>query len=524
MKDEGLFNKDTLYVLCLFLVAIALYTSGLKDPALRDWDEGIVAGVARDIWRGVRENNWLYPTINNGQPYWNKPPLVHWLIAFSYSLFGVSEWSTRLFPALLSACSVPLLYKIGRELFSSQIAAVFSALVYLTFLPIARHGKVAMLDGAINCWYCLAIWCLLRGRKDRRWLLGTGLGIGLICLTKGIMMGVLLGGILAIFLLWDSPKLLLSPYLVGSLVLGLIPAIAWYVLQYWQYGAEFLGISLGEQTFNRIWQPVSNASSPPWYYILEIAKYGLPWLIFLPKGIKLGIKHYHLSWARLAFVWCGVYLLTTSLMVTKLPWYIMPIYPGLSLLIGASLATAWEKEMYPRSWQITFTVVTLVCWIGSIYLGASGQIEQDVALIIGLLAIAFSIAVILLWSSSPYFIPATIVGFYLALLLLFNSNYWLWELNEAFPVRGIAETIQQHTLPQHNIYTAYPYSRPSLEFYSERLVVPVEDAELKRLWHSGESVYLLLDKDAVERLNLDSYAVLGEKQDNEPWQLMTQQP
>ncbi len=522
MKDEGVFNKDSLYVLSLFIVAIALYTSGLQDPALRDWDEGIVAGVARDIWRGVRENNWLYPTINNGQPYWNKPPLIHWLIAFSYSLFGVSEWSTRLFPALLSASSVPLLYKIGRELFKSQIAAVFSALVYLTFLPIARHGKVAMLDGAINCWFCFAVWCLLRGRKDRRWLLGTGLGIGLICLTKGIMMGVLLGGIITIFLLWDSPKLLLSPYLGGSLILGVIPPIAWYLLQYLHYGAEFLGTSLGEQTFNRIWQPVSNVSSPPWYYLLEIAKYGLPWLIFLPRGIGLAIKHCHLSWAKLTLVWCGVYLLTTSLMVTKLPWYIMPIYPGLSLLIGASLAIAWEKGIYLRSWQIALTVVTLACWIGSIYFG-SGQTERGLAIIIGLLAIGFTVAMILLWFSSRYFIPATIVSFYLALLLLFNSNYWLWELNEAFPVRDIAATIRQQTLPQQNIYTAYPYRRPSLEFYSERLIVPVADNELKQLWQSTESVYLLVNQDAIERLNLNQYVRLGNKEDDELWQLITQE-
>ena len=522
MKDKGVFNRDSLYILCLLILAIALYTSGLKDPALRDWDEGIVAGVARDIWRGFPEQNvWLYPTINNGQPYWNKPPLIHWLIACSYGLFGINEWSTRLFPALISACSIPLLYKIGREVFSDRTPALLSALVYLTLLPIARHGKVAMLDGAINCWFCFAVWCLLKGRKDRRWLLGTGSGIGAICLTKGIMMGVLLGGIIAIFLLWDSPKLILSPYLGISLLLGVIPAIAWYLLQYWHYGSGFLGTNLGEQTFNRIWQPISNAANPPWYYLLEIAKYGLPWLIFLPQGIGLAIKNNHLSWARLTLVWCGVYLLTISLMVTKLPWYIMPIYPGLSLLIGASLEIAWQKNIYPRSWKISLTVVALACWVGGVYLGFSDQIAKELALIVGLLAIAFTIASVLLWLSDRYFILTTIVGFYLALLLLFNSNHWLWELNEAFPVRSIAATIKLYTLSGQNIYTVYPYSRPSLEFYSERQVVPVSDVELKQLWQE-QPVYLLLDRDGVKRLDLKNYVRLGMNQDDGLWQLVTQ--
>ena len=514
-----LLSEDTLYILGLLVLAIALYTLGIQDPALRDWDEGIVASVAREIWRGFPDLTWLYPTIDNGQPYWNKPPLIHWSIAFSYSLFGVSECSTRLFPALISAACVPLLYQIGRELFKSRVAAVFSALVYLTFLPIARHAKVAMLDGAINCWFCLAVWCLLRGRKDRRWLLGTGLGIGLICLTKGMMMGVLLGGILVLFLLWDSPKLLLSPYLAVSLILGAIPAIAWYLLQYLHYGSEFLGISFGEQTFNRIWQPVSNVSSPPWYYLLEIAKYGLPWLIFLPYGIKLAIDNYRFSWAKLTLVWCSVYFLATSLMVTKLPWYIMPIYPGLSLFVGASLAMSWEKRIYPRSWQVALTVVTSVCSIGSIYLGFSGQVELEVAIIIGVIAIAFTLATILLWSTSRYFIPVTIGGFYLALLLFFNSNNWLWEVNEAFPVRAIAAKIEQSTPIEQSIYTNYPYPRPSLRFYSDRIIIPVEDVKLKRLWLQTKPVFLLVDNSAIKRLNLNDSLELGR---NEQWQLITQ--
>ena len=414
---------------------------------------------------------------------------------------------------------MPLLYQIGRELFRSRVAAVFSALVYLTFLPIARHGKVAMLDGAINCWFCLAVWCLLRGRKDRRWLLGTGLGIGLICLTKGMMMGVLLGGILILFLLWDSPKLLLNPYLTISLILGIIPAIAWYLLQYLHYGAEFLGISLGEQTFNRIWQPISN-SSPPWYYLLEIAKYGLPWLIFLPQGIKLVIKNYHLSWAKLALVWCGVYLLTVSLMVTKLPWYIMPVYPGLSLLVGASLARSWEKNIYPRSWQIALTAIAIFCWIGSIYLGFSGQVEQDVAIIIGFLAIAFTVAVILLWLNSRYFILVTIGGFYLGLLLFFNSNSWLWELNEAFAVKPVAATIAQFTSVGQSVYTNYPYPRPSLKFYSDRNIALVDDAKLKHLWLQTEPVFLLVEPHTIKELNLDNSIELGQNQGQ--WQLITQ--
>ena len=517
--DIKLFG-DRLCLFGLFVAAIVLYTSGLENLPLRDWDEGIVAGVARNIWRGSDSFVWLYPTINYDDPYWNKPPLIHWSIAISYSLFGVSEWSTRIVPALLSAGSVPLLYLIGREIFATRLPALFSALVYLTLLPIARHGRVAMLDGAIACWFCLAVWCLLRGRRSSLWLLGTGFALGLVCLTKGMMMGVLFGGIIIIFLAWDSPKLLRSPPLWGGL-LGIIPAIAWYGLQYLHYGEQFLSTNLGTQTFSRIWQPVSSVSNPPWYYLLEIAKYGLPWLIFLPYGIKLAIGHRNTTWAKLALVWNGVYLLAISLMVTKLPWYVIPIYPGLSLLIGVSLAEIWKQHRYFYFWRICLSLLAIICWLGGIYYGLIAvSSEASITSILIVLAVGFTSASVLLWLRSRYFILVTIASFYLALLLLFNSNQWLWELNEAFAVKPVAAVLKQYVPARKNIYTSYPNLRPSLEFYSDRVVIPASDEQLQQYWQE-KPAYLLIDGDAIDRLNLIPYKSLA-KLDRAKLQLITQ--
>ncbi len=511
---------DSLCIAGLLIAAIALDTSGLGNVPLRDWDEGIVAGVARNIWRGEPgSHTWLFPTINYGEPYWNKPPLIHWLIALSYRLFGVSEWSTRIVPAVLSACSVPLVYLIGKEVFPRSPTAIFSALVYLTLLPVARHGRVAMLDGAIACWFCLGVWCLLRGRRFSDWLLGAGLALGLICLTKGIMMGLLLGGILMIFAAWDSPKLLRNPYLWIGLVLGAIPAIAWYVMQYLHYGEQFLGTSLGTQTFNRIWEPISNAHHPAWYYLLEIAKYSLPWLIFLPSGIKLAINHHHTTWGKLTLVWTGVYLSAISLMVTKLPWYIIPIYPGLSLLIGAALNKAWLKNQFPYFWRVSLSLVVSVCWIASAYYGLLGATStRDLLIVMLVLAIGLTVAAVLLWRHSRYFSLAIVIGFYLALLLLFNSSHWLWEVNEAFPVKPVAQMLRQHTPSGKNIYTSYPDFRPALDFYSDRVIIPKSDTELQQLWQQPKTPYFLVTPDVLSNLNLEDQAVLSS---GVLWQLIT---
>ena len=522
--ESKLLNSDLLYFFGLLVAAIVLYTSGLENLPLRDWDEGIVGGVARNIWRAEPNSlTWLYPTINYGEPYWNKPPLIHGAIALAYRLFGVSEWSTRIVPATISACCVPLVYLIGREVFATYSPALFSALVYLTLLPVARHGRLAMLDGAIACWFCLAAWCLLRGRKRSGYLLGTGIAIGLTCLTKGVMMGVLLAGIMLVFVAWDSPWLLRSVYLWGSLTLGILPAIAWYALQYWHYGEQFLGVSLGTQTFNRIWEPVSDASNPSWYYLLEIAKYSLPWLIFLPYGVKLAFEHHHRSWSKLALTWSSIYLLAVSSMATKLPWYIIPLYPGLALLIGAGLSQVWQQNQQNRTftwWKISLGLLAVICGAGSVYYGLVNETgEGTLALILLAIAVSLAAAAVLLWLQSRYFIWAIITGFYLTLLLLFNSSHWLWELNEAFPVQPVAEVLQKNSPERQKIYTAYHSLRPSLEFYSDRVVVPASDEQLKQYWQQDRPVYLLVDRHAIERLDLTPHHKLG---NSNQWHLITQ--
>ncbi len=512
-------KSDRLWLWGFFLAAIFLYTYNLGEVPLRDWDEGIVATIGREIWRATPDSyTWLYPKNLDGTPYWNKPPLIHGSIALSYGCFGVSEWSTRLPTATISALAVPLLYCIGREVFERRLEAIYAATVYLTLIPVVRHGRLAMLDGAITCFFSLVIWCLLkvlkaegrnRGKRARCYVLGAGLGLGLICLTKGVALGVLLGAISFVFYyLVQSERY--SPNLIKQEInnrvtlsfvvligLGLIPAIAWYLSQFIHYGKDFIEINLGRQTFNRVLTTVENNSSPPWYYVLEIAKYTMPWLIFLPGGIQLALRQRQQTWANLALVWFGIYLIAISVMATKLPWYIMPIYPAFALLVGANLAQIHNKLRIGLIAKILLIIVAILCWLGSIYYRWFAPIkDRDLFLILGTLALSLTVANILIKLSNRYFIPPIAIGLYVALLLLFNSSHWNWELGESYAVKPVAAMIQSVTPEKQIIYTSYPYYRPSLDFYSDRIIIPLSDRRLQEyLTTENKSIYLLLSKD-----------------------------
>jgi len=507
---------DRAWSLGLGTAAIALFMLNLGGLALRDWDEGLVAQVAREIAQRGSET-WLYPTLW-GEPYLNKPPLVHGLVAIAYKLLGISEWSARLPGALLTALSVPLLYGIGREVFHRRSTAVFATLIYLTSLPVVRNGRLAMLDGATLCFLMLLMLGTLRSRRNTRYTVLMGVGLGFICLTKGVILGVLLGAIALLFLAWDTPRLLKLPVLWGGLLLGNIPVALWYGAQGLHYGQTFLDNNLVNQSLQRIWIDVEQHGGAPWFYLLEILKYDVPWILFLPMGCKLAWENRSLSWAKLAIVWGSLYLITISLMATKLPWYVLPLYPALALMQGAAVSELWQQgkhigvkqfpaPSYSQIWVGLFALLALAGWAGLAYFGYGAQ--GDVQILFGAIALTMTVTAVLLAQQDAQFLPVLIWGTYVSLLLFVASSHWVWELAESYPVKPVAALMQQ--IPSgEKVYTSYPYNRPSLNFYSDRPILPADVKQLKRFWRREPQPYLLLDEAALSSLNLKFVKSLGE--------------
>ncbi|MBH8553584.1 glycosyltransferase family 39 protein [Nostocaceae cyanobacterium CENA357] len=511
---------DWVCLIGLLLAAVLLFSINLGGLPLRDWDEGTVAHVAREIWSAPSGSmHWLYPTLG-GKPYHNKPPLMHLLIAWTYSLGGVNEWTTRLPGAILTAFSVPLLYCIGREIFRQRWAAIYSALIYLTMLPVVRHGRLAMLDGAVVSFLMVMMLCVLRSRRDLRYCLGIGIGFGLICLTQGLL-GGLLGAIAIVFLFWDTPRLLTSYYFWTAILIGSLPVACWYSAQLWHYGYTFAQVGLFNQSLNRIGAAVEGDAEPPWYYIIELLKWTWPWLIFLPQAARLIWENRNLSWAKFILVWSGVFLLIISLLGTKLPWYVFPIYPSLALALGAQLAETENSPLlssYPRSWVTGFSILAVVASASSIYFSGGTTPKTDLQLIFAAVAVTMTLAAILAERGDGQFLKILFWGSYISLVLLMKSNYWVWELWQAYPVKPVAAMIAQVNPSVEQIYTSFPRHRPSLDFYSDRTIIPASVGELQYYWHYNGQPYFLLNASTLKELKLESIKKVGEA---EGWMLIT---
>ncbi|MBW4613555.1 MAG: glycosyltransferase family 39 protein [Desmonostoc vinosum HA7617-LM4] len=511
---------DGVWLIMLLVAAVLLFSINLGGLPLRDWDEGTVAQIAREIWRAPEGSmRWLYPTLG-GEPYHNKPPLMHLLIAWVYALKGVNEWTTRLPGAVLTAASVPLLYCIGREIFRQRWAAVYSALIYLTMLPVVRHGRMAMLDGAVVSFLMVMMLCVLRSRRDLRYCLGVGIGFGLICLTQGLV-GGLLGAIAIIFLFWDTPRLLTSYYFWIAICIGILPVAGWYGAQLLHYGYSFAEVGLINQSLNRIGTVIPRNSQPPWYYVIEILKYTWPWLVFLPQTIALTWENRNLSWAKLIMVWSGVYLLVISLIGTKFSGYLIPIYPSLALAFGIQLTETENLPLlsaYPRTWVAGFAILAVVASAGSIYFSWGTAPKTDLNLIFAAAALTMTLAAILAERGDGQFLKILFWGSYISLMLLMKSNYWVWELWEAYPVKPVAAMIVRANPAVKKIYTSFPQHRPSLDFYSDRTIIPASTGELQYYWHYSGQPYFLLNASDFHSLQLESMKLVDQA---EGWKLIT---
>src|ERR687895_2893188 len=98
--------------LLFFLAAAAFYLYGLGHLPLVGPDEPRYAQVAREMFlRG----DLVTPTLG-GHTWFEKPALLYWLMIAAYKVFGVSEWSARLGPALCGLLTIAAVWCVGRAI------------------------------------------------------------------------------------------------------------------------------------------------------------------------------------------------------------------------------------------------------------------------------------------------------------------------------------------------------------------------------------------------------------------------
>lgn len=323
MTDPSL-NNARVSLITLVISSFVLFFH-LGANQLQSWDEAIYAQSAKEM---VLTNDWLTPHWN-GEYFYQKPPLTIWITALLFRLFGVSEFTARIFAALCGVACVLLVSLIGR-LFLSNEQALMAGLVLLAtphFNYFARQGSM---DVPLTAFLLLGFYFYMRSKDDPRYWIGTGGAMALAVLTKGAAAGPgLLALAVALLLNRDRPWRVRDGWI--GFVVFIVLAGSWHAVMLMVHGHAFWSEYFVSQVFSRSISTFDTNAAGPFAYFVTVFLGFLPFIPLLILG-TIRIWKERPIFPVVLLLFSGIVFVLYSVVPTKHKWYMVPIYPTLSLI------------------------------------------------------------------------------------------------------------------------------------------------------------------------------------------------
>lgn len=335
------------------LLAVAIIWFGnLEYRKLIRPDEGRYAEIPREM---VVSGDWTTPRLNELK-YFEKPPLQYWATAVAYEAFGEHQWTSRLWAALTGFAGILLAWFTGTRLFGRE-AGIYSALLLGSSMLYAMMAHINTLDMGVTFFITLGLFSLLLAQGEERiaarrnWMWLAWAGLALAVLSKGLMGVILPGATLFLYSVFnrDIGVWKRMHWFSGLLLFSLI-AVPWFVLVI-KANPEFFQRFFIYEHFERFTTKV-HGRFQPWYYFVPILLLGMmPWTMLMAdtvlrtwRGSVQKAKTF--SPERFLLVWAVFVYLFFSVSDSKLPSYLLPMFPALALLMGRQLAEMKARRLF----------------------------------------------------------------------------------------------------------------------------------------------------------------------------------
>ncbi len=321
----------------LITASLGVLLPNLSYPLIEP-DETRYAQIAIEM---NASQDWITPTLD-GEPYLDKPPLMYWLTAVSFKLFGTQETAARL-PSMLAALfTIVITFALGSRVVSKR-AAWLGALLLVLCGGFVLAGRFLILDGLLTLFTTLCLfsgYIAVREQQHRwAWWMLSGVACAMGVLTKGPIALVLCAPPLVIngWLRADQTRTRLLHW--GAFVIPMIlVCVPWYIAVI-KFNPEFIDYFFWEHNLKRFTEGM-NHQQPFLFYVPIVFVCMFPASLLLPSAILFlasrADRKRQLRSKDLGFLLCGSawILLFFSLASCKLPTYILPAIPLISLIMG----------------------------------------------------------------------------------------------------------------------------------------------------------------------------------------------
>jgi 4-amino-4-deoxy-L-arabinose transferase-like glycosyltransferase len=345
-------------IVLLLVVSYLQFFHQLGSLGLVGPDEPRYAQVAREM---AQSGDYVTPRLH-GVPWFEKPILYYWVAATAFKAMGVSELAARLPSAVAGLLGVFAVFLVGRH-WVSQRCGLAAGLILASSPMYFVLARAASTDMVMTSALTMSLACLyfawfgerpdtavkeVPRKRSSAWTYGIYVFLALAVLAKGPVGVVLAASGIGLFVLttrrWDLLKRLLQP---GPVLSGLAVALPWYWLCYRANGWTFIQEFLINHNLARFATDRYQHAQPFWFYIPVVFAGFLPWVfqIFPPAWRWLRPQRRQAQSelvASLFWVWALIPLLLFSFSQSKLPGYVLPMFPALALLAAKQWDRLWS--------------------------------------------------------------------------------------------------------------------------------------------------------------------------------------
>ena len=352
-------KRERVFALILAAVIFAGLLFVTTRSTLWDRDEPRFSEATVEM---IHSGNHLVPTFN-GQLRPDKPILIYWLMSLPVRIFGPTEFACRFFAPVGAALACLLTYYLSFNLFGTGTGLL--AMAVLATTPLLLIPGTAATTDAVLLAMMVAAFALfevgLREGLRKVHTLALGLVLGAALLIKGpvgLVIPVL--GIIGILVFGRRFSAAWAKYLLPSILLGIVIFLAWAIPANEATGGEFLRRGIGYHVFARTFRPIDSHGGNyllflPFYIPVVILAF-FPWTLFLPASLS-ALAAGRIAGERGRYFLLGWIIPTfflMSIVSTKLPHYILPIWPAFALAVAGTIKAAEEGALAPR--DITWLV------------------------------------------------------------------------------------------------------------------------------------------------------------------------
>jgi 4-amino-4-deoxy-L-arabinose transferase-like glycosyltransferase len=377
------------------LVAAALFLIFLGNAPFLDPPEGIHAEIA---WEMLRDGDWITPHLD-GVPYFDKPPLLHWLMAASFALLGPTEWAARIWSALASVAVAMLTARLGMALGSPRLG-LLAGLMVAANLEVFLFGRMVKPDLLFVALILLAFVGFVQayagvGRRRGLWLFYAGLGLAM--LAKDILgaIGPLVAVALFFYLTREGrawPRWV--PW--SGVALLMVIAVPWYALAE-IHNRGFLWYTIVDNHLLNVARqrvfPDEDVPLSGLEFLGVTAAGFFPWVLALPSAVwRVFRRPWDSAEARLWMLlglWAVGVIGFFTFSPFKLPHYGLPAFPAMALLVarqwdealegGPGAPSARALLLPPLVVLVALALVSLLAWRGTLALGPGALSAVDVS-------------------------------------------------------------------------------------------------------------------------------------------------